>query len=94
MKNCDKGFEGMCCCNCIHQVKIMKHPLNKGEAKGSILDTFGYGCNALGDILFNDRGHGMCEEYESKEPKKHICFEASHIECSCQDKCLRNINNY
>lgn len=28
------------------------------------------------------------------ENKKHICFEASHIECSCKDKCLRNINNY
>jgi len=34
------------------------------------------------------------KEYESKEPTKHICFEASHIECSCKDKCLRNINNY
>jgi len=28
------------------------------------------------------------------ENKKHTCFEASHIECSCNDKCLRNINNY
>lgn len=33
-------------------------------------------------------------ESQVNENKKHICFEASHIECSCKDKCLRNINNY
>ena len=28
------------------------------------------------------------------ENKKHTCFESSQFECTCKDKCQRNINNY
>lgn len=40
--------------------------------------------------------YDKCEHFEPKEQenKKHTCFEASHVECTCKDKCLRNIKNY
>jgi hypothetical protein len=67
MSNECKGVvDGRCCCNCSNQVKVFKHPLNKGEAKGGILDLLGYGCKAYGDVIFMDRKHGMCEEHNFK----------------------------
>ena len=37
--------DGSCCCNCVYQCSIKKHPWNKDESfKGSIRDSVGYGC--------------------------------------------------
>jgi len=70
-KDCDNGFHGDCCCNCAKLCVINKHPWNITEiAKGSILESFAYGCmNTFGDekknkirsITFSDKLHGMCE---------------------------------
>jgi len=65
-KKCCGVVEGRCCCNCKHQSIIYKHPLNRGEAKGSILEPMGYVCSGLDDKIFMDRKHGMCEEHEFK----------------------------
>lgn len=72
MSNCDKGFKGLCCCNCKHQVKIRKHPLNDGFANDSITQHLGYGCARFDNapiitgnndrvIIFSDDKHGMCQ---------------------------------
>ena len=51
--------------------------------------------NGLREVLSNfDEMVKNGNAEEPSEPTKHICPEASHIECSCKDKCLRNINNY
>jgi len=72
---CYKGWSnGDCCCNCEHRVKIMKHPSNKGIAKGSISEVMGYGCKCpledgsmKGSVVFSDWKHGYCELYWRKE---------------------------
>ncbi|QHB38624.1 hypothetical protein filifjonk91_gp007 [Flavobacterium phage vB_FspS_filifjonk9-1] len=72
---CDKGYKGDCCCNCKFQVKINKHPINPDYAKGSILETFGYGCEVFrfledgsndNQIIFSKSIHGMCEMHVRK----------------------------
>ena len=64
--------KGRCCCNCKHQMLAMKHPWNKGEARGQITDVFGALC-AIPDMVsdegrlqavFFDSGHGKCEMHE------------------------------
>jgi hypothetical protein len=71
--NCDKGHNGQCCCNCQYQTPITKHPWNKGEANGSILDHFGYACTVFNSmdskepfVFFNSQ-HGSCEMYTPKQ---------------------------
>jgi len=67
---CDQGYRGRCCCNCTNQLKLVKHPGNRGEfGKGSISEECGYVCNVpmsrdLG-IYFENK-HGMCEMYSPK----------------------------
>lgn len=53
---CEQGYKGDCCCNCIHQVKIHCHPLNGEQkeygfledkikvGKGSVKKQFAWGC--------------------------------------------------
>lgn len=63
-KKCyESSKEGTCCCNCLRRVEIVKHPWNKGPFKGSVKEHLGWGCDALGPIVFSDRKHGMCEMY-------------------------------
>ena len=68
LQDCDKGYKGNCCCNCKFQVKINKHPINPDFAKGSIEETFGYGCEVFrffeggsndNQIIFSKSIHGM-----------------------------------
>lgn len=64
MKECHKIpiGGGCCCCNCIYQVEIMKHPWNKGFAKGGVTETLGWGCNAHDPrVIFRSSKHGVCE---------------------------------
>ena len=78
-KDCECGSQVDCCCNCKCQVLICKHPMNKVEfANGSILDSFGYGCDVrYGDepddekpaIIFSDSKHGLCELHIRNENK-------------------------
>lgn len=58
-------WPNQCCCKCKHQFKIYKHPWNKGKAKGSISELFGYGCLAPEErtIIFFDKEHGLCETF-------------------------------
>jgi len=59
----------MCCCNCTHQIKIMKNPSNENDyANGTISSIMGYGCQVPGwnGTIFMDREHSMCEEYDEK----------------------------
>ena len=71
---CDKGWYNCeCCCNCKHQLKLMKHPMNKDFGKGSIMEQCGYVCTTpfddgsnAGNGIFSDRQHGMCEMHEPK----------------------------
>jgi len=58
-----------CCCVCEYQEPIYKHPCNENEyAKGSISEIMGYACRVPGDIgmIFSDRKHSFCEEFERK----------------------------
>ena len=68
--DCEHGLDGCCCCNCIHLVTINCHPANKEIGNGSILKSFGYGCNLkfedepkdrIQSIVFSEKLHGMCE---------------------------------
>ena len=72
---CEHGYMGSCCCNCKFQVKINKHPINPDFAKGSIKETFGYGCEVFrfledgsndNQIIFSKSIHGMCEMHVRK----------------------------
>lgn len=37
-----------CCCKCVHQVELAKHPSNTTPSfKGSILERAAYGCNVF-----------------------------------------------
>jgi hypothetical protein len=72
MENCQKEhWMGMCCCNCTNFKKVMKHPMNKGESKGSISEKFGNVCTYDEDgsmeFVFSDREHGMCEGHSIEE---------------------------
>jgi hypothetical protein len=57
-----------CCCKCVSQMQINKHPKNKGESKGSIRDLYGFVClNKFGDKsgspTFSEDKHGSCEMF-------------------------------
>ncbi len=68
MSECKKGYKGDCCCRCVNQIKLFKHPWNK-QYKGSIMDFTGlYACAALSKskaIIF-EKEHGCCEMFESR----------------------------
>jgi len=73
--DCDRGYKTDCCCNCKLQVKINCHPSNVGFANGSIMTTFGFGCEAFrgmtdgsddNQIIFSESRHGMCEMHIRK----------------------------
>lgn len=72
--SCEHG--GRCCCNCVHQLKLMNHPANKTFGKGSILEPCGFACTVMyGDedknnqrsAIFSDRVHGICEMHFYKK---------------------------
>ena len=74
----EHGFKGLCCCNCKHQVKLMKHPWNKEFGKGSIMEQCGWVCVAQnGDepkgeqvkVGFMDGEHSLCELHMPRTPK-------------------------
>lgn len=75
MKKCHKGWHtGECCCNCIHQLKLMCHPCNKEIGKGSISTQMGYICKVQfgdgsnkGTSIFFQNGHGYCEFHQEKK---------------------------
>ena len=73
-----KGFQGMCCCNCKHQMILKCHPANdEGNGKGSTLDTFGYACTVAIDMntgserlegsFMGNRKHGACELFTQRK---------------------------
>jgi len=64
IKDCKHGHKGKCCCNCKHQVKIYKHPLNHTIGKGPMSEIMGYGCTMFfNNIVFSESKHGICEEH-------------------------------
>lgn len=77
MRTCTEGYKGDCCCLCIHQMPVVKHPWNKNDwAKGSISEKMGYVCLANADprdehtAMFSDRDHGACELFYHKDLRK------------------------
>jgi len=64
-----KQWPGQCCCHCKRQIKIMKHPWNKGEGKGRMSEVMGYGCLKVEEAIFFEKEHGMCECYDAATPK-------------------------
>lgn len=68
MKKCKRGWNnGECCCNCIHQLKLYKHPSNK-KYKGNISEeTDLYVCAVEhhlennNKVIVMENKHGMCE---------------------------------
>lgn len=71
---CDKGRpDGSCCCNCIYQIELFKHPWNKLH-KGSVLESTGlYACIAPLDDTHINRGvifefkHSYCEVHTRRK---------------------------
>lgn len=59
------NFGGLCCCNCMRQVKVLKHPGNNGFGKGNVSSILGYGCQITfnGEMIFKSDKHGICELY-------------------------------
>lgn len=73
--SCDKGYQGSCCCNCKHQLVLLRHPWNN-IFKGSISEETGlYACKIFHEIDKNRKAvvyeskHGSCENWESKDEK-------------------------
>lgn len=80
MKNCEHGYRGMCCCNCKNQLKLMCHPWNGAYVldkikfgRGPVSQQCGWVCigniqdrDTVGDVVFMDTQHGMCELWEEK----------------------------
>lgn len=82
MKPCIKGWddsehnaEGRCCCNCIYQRPLAKHPWNDGVFKGSCSEQVE---TPEGDLMWvclvntdeamsMSREHSMCEMHTFKE---------------------------
>ena len=68
---CNKGYKGQCCCECMYQLALTKHPLNE-TYKGSIKDKTGlYVCIVMHNethtgIIF-DRKHGSCEMWRKRK---------------------------
>jgi len=82
MKPCDKGWKGMCCCNCDNQKPLFKHPLNGNQkqgliedklkiGKGPISEQMGWVCHIKFEeeekYVFFDREHGMCELWQERK---------------------------
>ena len=72
--SCDKGYKGQCCCGCIHQIALTKHPWNKEPHKGSIMDKTGlYACTVTHytdktyEGIISDREHGACELWRGRD---------------------------
>lgn len=66
-QHCEHGYKGRCCCNCVNQATLYKHPWNNiPEAKGRISEVFGYACMSVihektqNGIFFTSQ-HGCCE---------------------------------
>lgn len=77
MKTCNElgSYQGSCCCNCKYQIEVMKHPWNKGGARGRITEQLGWVCsNPLdvedGRVIFFDREHSMCELHTPKDDEE------------------------
>lgn len=69
---CDKGYEGQCCCNCSHQRHVVGHPDNNWFPSRSIMETVGYVCvipdpDFYPDVIFFENKHGMCEYWEERD---------------------------
>ncbi len=85
-KDCKEGYDGMCCCNCQHQVKLFCHPSNGKQLAygfledkrqigvGAINQQMGWICEGLrydnNHVMFFDFEHGMCEEWMPRKPEK------------------------
>ncbi len=74
MKECDKGYNGDCCCNCTQQLELFKHPWNKEPFKGAISESTGlYVCTTFHAQDKNNKGilftkkHGICECHQPRK---------------------------
>lgn len=68
--NCDLGYNGDCCCNCIHQVQINCHPANgNNKAYGFLEDKIKIGYGSINQIF----GWG-CEIFRKMENTKKDNF--------------------
>lgn len=68
----DANRSGRCCCNCVNQVAIYRHPWNTmvgGRMKGPVTQIAGWGCKAMenGGLIFMEDEHSMCEVHEWKK---------------------------
>ena len=69
----DGNMSGRCCCNCQHQVEIMRHPWNTmvgGRMKGPVSQNAGWGCSSPdaspGKVIFFEDAHGVWEVHKWK----------------------------
>ena len=74
----NKEYNGACCCNCIHQRKLTKHPWNdatmfRGSISEQVVDGKGnliYVCTVLESAMSFDRQHSLCEMHTPKTEDK------------------------
>lgn len=62
--------QGSCCCNCIFQKPIVKHPWNTVEIfKGRISEQIAWGCTVpdMEAVVLSERQHSLCEMHMFKE---------------------------
>lgn len=71
MENSTK-HEHQCCCTCINQKVVLKHPTNITElSQGAMSEEMGYVCLLPTEfesdaVVFFDNKHGLCEMYLTK----------------------------
>lgn len=94
--NCELGWkDGSCCCNCVNQAPVQKHPWNVGEGKGSCSERMGWACiindpddNEDGPhVTFSSRQHGMCEmHWPNEERTKYVEVKRASKKFGLSDK--------
>ena len=93
--NCSNGWkDGSCCCNCVHQHALHKHPWNKDIGKGPCSETMGWVCAVKYDgeesplhVTFSDHQHSFCElHYPTPERDLYVKRKAAAIKFGLNDK--------
>ena len=95
-EKCEHGwYDGSCCCNCIHQLKLMKHPWNKEFGKGSIMESCGWVCTQTFEddrfkfLLHEEVGEQMCDSimrmfaFSNEEIEKVQFLVGNHMRAKC-----------
>ena len=79
--NSHPGFkDGGCCCNCVHQAILTKHPFNKTVGKGPISENMGYVCKGMEALVDSEIEKGN-ERYSINRKLRYAFSDNAHGYC-------------